>query len=254
MIAELHGKISKNAAKLHDRLEDQLTGDFFGVLRYVPFNEGMKKILLETEMPGENDNTIHTDISSIDAYEWSQNIEFWPRIQSTEPDVIIKIADIMILIEVKLDSGLSSDDDTDYAKALEEENKTNANQLDREARTLLEKSEDLRPILILLAPAKSAYSIYKDVCERRLPSLKKVSFGLLTWEKVLESIANINCDDPFKRVIFTDLKLLLQRKGFERFKSFLVGDIVEPSYWTFSVNFSFTDNSFIQKGVYYEFG
>jgi|GEM_PF-4181867 len=34
MLAEIHNKISGTGSNLSDRLEDQLTGDFFGTLRY----------------------------------------------------------------------------------------------------------------------------------------------------------------------------------------------------------------------------
>ena len=46
MIAELHGKISSSGSNLSDHLEDKLTGDVFGVLRYLPFHIGMAQILL----------------------------------------------------------------------------------------------------------------------------------------------------------------------------------------------------------------
>ena len=37
LIAEIYNKISKDGRNLSDRLEDQLTGDFFGTLRYMSF-------------------------------------------------------------------------------------------------------------------------------------------------------------------------------------------------------------------------
>jgi hypothetical protein len=45
LIAELHNKISAESNNL-ERSEDKLTGDFFGTLRYLPFEIGMKPILL----------------------------------------------------------------------------------------------------------------------------------------------------------------------------------------------------------------
>lgn len=41
MIAELHNKISSNSSVNYERSEDELTGNFFGTLRYMPFNKGM---------------------------------------------------------------------------------------------------------------------------------------------------------------------------------------------------------------------
>ena len=44
MIAEIRGKISSSGSNLSDRLEDKLTGDVFGALRYLEFDEVIKKI------------------------------------------------------------------------------------------------------------------------------------------------------------------------------------------------------------------
>ena len=43
-IAEIKGKISSTGSNLSDRLEDLLTSDVFGPLRYIPFDEGLLPI------------------------------------------------------------------------------------------------------------------------------------------------------------------------------------------------------------------
>ena len=45
MIAEIHGKISSSGSNLSDRMEDKLTGNFFGNLRYLPYEKGFKLLL-----------------------------------------------------------------------------------------------------------------------------------------------------------------------------------------------------------------
>ena len=40
MIAEIHHKVFSN-------LEDELTGNFFGTMRYIPFQRGMKQIYMK---------------------------------------------------------------------------------------------------------------------------------------------------------------------------------------------------------------
>lgn len=52
VIAELFGKISSSGSNLTDRLEDNLTGDVFGVLRYLPFHSGMAQILSAARIDG----------------------------------------------------------------------------------------------------------------------------------------------------------------------------------------------------------
>lgn len=46
MIGEIKGKISSTGSNLNDRLEDDLTGNVFGNLRYMSFNHGLKQILI----------------------------------------------------------------------------------------------------------------------------------------------------------------------------------------------------------------
>ena len=41
MVEEFYGKISRSGSNLSDNLEDKLTGDFFGTLRYMDFCDGL---------------------------------------------------------------------------------------------------------------------------------------------------------------------------------------------------------------------
>ena len=43
MIAEIKGKVNRQNTNLTELGEDELTGNFFGSMRYIPFNKGMKK-------------------------------------------------------------------------------------------------------------------------------------------------------------------------------------------------------------------
>ena len=52
MIAEIRGKISHTSSNLTERLEDHLTGNVFGSLRYLPFSLG-KEINPLTERESE---------------------------------------------------------------------------------------------------------------------------------------------------------------------------------------------------------
>ena len=44
MIAEISGKVNRQNTNLSELSEDELTGNFFGSLRYIPFDKGMKNI------------------------------------------------------------------------------------------------------------------------------------------------------------------------------------------------------------------
>jgi len=102
MIAELHGKISSRGTNLRETSEDNLTGNFFGALRYIPFSKGIKKILLEA--------IDKSNFNNYEAEEWAEKIEFWPYHKDGELDLIIDLNLVTIGIEVKYNSGLSSED------------------------------------------------------------------------------------------------------------------------------------------------
>lgn len=102
MIAELHGKISSRGTNLRETSEDNLTGNFFGALRYIPFSKGIKKILLEA--------IDKSNFNNYEAEEWAEKIEFWPYHKDGELDLIIDFNLVTIGIEVKYNSGLSSED------------------------------------------------------------------------------------------------------------------------------------------------
>ena len=53
MIAEIKGKVNKQNTNLTELREDELTGNFFGNMRYIPFAKGLKKILKNAIRPVE---------------------------------------------------------------------------------------------------------------------------------------------------------------------------------------------------------
>lgn len=68
MIAEICHKVFSN-------LEDELTGNFFGTMRYIPFQRGLKQIYMG--YIHSLDGSVHGLISSIRTDEF--DIEFWKR-------------------------------------------------------------------------------------------------------------------------------------------------------------------------------
>lgn len=51
MLAEIEGKISRKGSNLSERLEDNLTGNVFGTLRYIPFSKGLGEVLANSVFP-----------------------------------------------------------------------------------------------------------------------------------------------------------------------------------------------------------
>ena len=166
MIAEIHRKLGKSGSKLNDRLEDQLTGDFFGSLRYLPFDMGIKPILQNCVFP------LHLleCLNGVQVDYWDEYMSFWNdcKWNRTEPDAVINLGEIVILIEVKLYSGLSSDDDVDSIPETiiqsQEEVFESSNQLGRESRLLISKFPNAKKrVLLLLAPEMLATKIFESI-------------------------------------------------------------------------------------------
>lgn len=88
------------------RVEDILTGDFFGALDYLPRTPYLANFL--SAVIALNDTASSPNLTNVD---WnSVELSFWPREtvgeQQVEPDVIIGSSRWLIVVEVKLDSGL----------------------------------------------------------------------------------------------------------------------------------------------------
>ena len=127
-----------------------------------------------------------------------------------ELDVLLEFDNCCIGIEVKLNSGLSSDD-----------------QLIREAEILCDLAKDKEKILLFIAGHESCVSVYrayKDVIRKQ-----GVCFVFASWEDILESMKDLlNGGKGSKytfgqRLMISDLVRLLKRKGFDTFLSMTNG-------------------------------
>lgn len=72
-IAEIKGKISSTGSNLSDRLEDLLTSDVFGPLRYLPFDEGLLPIL-KSATHWQNGSSLEIE----EMPDQSMEVIFWP--------------------------------------------------------------------------------------------------------------------------------------------------------------------------------
>lgn len=222
MIAEIKGKISSAGSNLNDRLEDNLTGDLFGSLRYISFNKAAKNILSKTKVLKGDFTDIFKVINRLEIDYWDRNIQFWPYNSLGELDILLEFEEIVIGIEVKLYSGLSSDDCVDnsaYEYAVE-----SSHQLSRESRILKRKitGTDKPALLIFIAPEYTCYPICKEAYDRNIIE-DGVVLGYLPWEEILvalEKVVGTEELNKYEELIIQDLITLLKRKGLERFRSF----------------------------------
>lgn len=252
MIAEIKGKVNKQNTNLTGLREDELTGNFFGSMRYIPFTKGLKKVLKNAIRPVELKNMI----DEIDAYYWDDKIFFWEKIREndniTELDVRMDFSSVIIGIEVKYRSGLSSEDKEDDENISAE---NSFNQLSREARVLRLVGADKKKLLLLLADDL--------VCAETIQGIKiidGVQLGYFSWQEVLIQLKGLTELNNFEQLIVTDIIGLLEKKGFLRFSDFEleIPDISNKGYWYFELpkitkQFSFGSNKIVKDG-YYEFG
>ena len=216
MVEEFYGKISRSGSNLSDNLEDKLTGDFFGTLRYLEFCDGLQPILCGAlRISEKQQETSQTAIQLIENVNCTnirdeEHIKFWPKHELGELDVLLDFDNCCIGIEVKLNSGLSSDD-----------------QLIREAEILCDLAKDKEKILLFIAGHESCVSVYRAY--KAVIRKQGVCFVFASWEDILQSMKDLlNGGDGSKytsgqRLMISDLVKLLTRKGFDTFLSMTNG-------------------------------
>lgn len=253
MIAEIYGKISKSGSNLHDRLEDQLTGNFFGTLRYLPFQLGLKPVLSHVFFQRETEgNKLQESIT--DTYAHDYMVNFWVGSSLGEIDVIVETEKAIIGIEVKYLSGLSSDDDVDLTFDSTEDS---VHQLRRYANYLNSLPLNKEKYLILVAPSSMGSVIYANAINRSLIQ-PPISFGWLSWQKIWNSLQLIDRNqlDSYQKMMMEDLLQLLTKKGFSSFQGFSVGveglPITKDSF-TFAKDEIHWKAQTIERGLHYEF-
>jgi hypothetical protein len=218
--------------------EDELTGNFFGNLRYLPFNKGLKTIFRSCTGP----HGFKEALDSINAEEWADKIYFWRREKEGEPDVLLDFSSAMILIEVKYNSDLSS-----------------PNQLEKYQDLLNNLAGEREKIMVLLAREEDARCIYNSFLNTNTTS--SVHFGYITWQKVLDALNDISTLNSFENVIVNDLIKLLEKKGFRGFRNFCISQEVtdKTEVWKFDCEdvetneFPFIINKNVDRSLYYEF-
>ena len=124
-IAELHGKLSASSQNgAFERMEDLLTSDVFGTMKYVSWQNGFIDWLLKSEPA-----PIYSDIPLIQNYLVKAEIKsfeysFWPRLKNNrEPDLAICVVNkdstiLIVMIEAKYFSGMNDWDDDGLAGSL----------------------------------------------------------------------------------------------------------------------------------------
>ncbi|MDA8014554.1 MAG: hypothetical protein MPK09_02945 [Gammaproteobacteria bacterium] len=215
-IAEIHGKISGSGSNLSDRLEDLLTSDVFGPLRYLPFADGFQHIFREARLYSDPEKRLEVAKNT-------PEVCFWPKLPKSEPDVLIECGDHLLLVEAKYLSGKSGEFDEDDVETAK------SDQLAREFSDLMTYcgAFSKRSLVYLTAdrtmPKDSIVNSYNAVCEEHPDYAKKYQQNTywLSWFEVRRVIENLSKKQSGeKRLIFEDIGLLLRKKRFRGFEGF----------------------------------
>ncbi len=113
-VAEIHGKISETGTNLSERMEDLLTSDVFGCMRYLPAQKALIPFL-------QTACSFHGNILTIQSEVIKVHYSFWPSLKLSdpnpcEPDLVVGLETkenqlYIVFIESKYYSGLSSKED-----------------------------------------------------------------------------------------------------------------------------------------------
>lgn len=217
MLAEIHNKISQTGSNLSDRLEDKLTGDFFGTIRYLPFELGLRHVFATAEFyQNEARENWQKFIENEKGY--TTQIKFWHREEEGEIDLLLINDKALIGVEVKYLSGISSDDQDE---AIELDYSDSINQLSRYSRMISKLSKDRDSYLLFLAPYEMMNTVRKNILDRSIIS-PSVELGFMCWQDIHESLLNLDVDqfETGHQLILSDLQALLSKKGFTSYKGF----------------------------------
>ncbi|MZP31446.1 hypothetical protein GTO91_17275 [Heliobacterium undosum] len=221
LLAENYGKLSDAHSDRMERMEDKLTGDCFGALRYLPFEIGLGVVLKEaiwlTADQGQP-ATFNDALSVTSGHDFK--LRFWEKHSTLgEIDVLLETPTYIIGIEVKYNSLLSSDDDV--SNNGDQERQQSFNQLARYAELLKSIASNRSAYLLLLAPSGVAATIARSTYERNIVA-EGVTLGFLTWEDVFKATDRASKQELpiWQQLILSDIAQLLSRKGFMSFSGF----------------------------------
>jgi hypothetical protein len=224
--ALLRGKLSRD----HENIEDILTSNVFGLLKYSHPSLIFKVLSQAQFIDGQLawDNVALISRSDVKVKNW----QFWPwwaeiGCRPCEPDVVFRVEipglpPTEVLIEAKLNAGKSSDSDDGLQPN---------DQLAREWDNLRIRavSSGSRPLLIYLTSHFSMprAEIEASILEFERKRGTKAEIAWLSWRAIHHTLA-ASCTDPIQ----SDLHDLLERMGLTQFHG-VARVIPQQIFWRF---------------------
>lgn len=210
-MAELHGKLALDSGTPADRTEDTLTAAVFGALRYLPRSALLA--VLNGAFPG--------DFGQADVNE--TRFEFWPRLGSVEPDVLLTVGKKLVVIEAKFGapfSGATGD--------------IEQHQLTREYRAAQMRCQRYRLQGPWLLAVTSNWLLPADVQQVRTylqsSAAERVPVAWLSWQSIALELDSWKPGNAPERDLRADVLSLMDKRGVRRvFEGFR-----DEDYWIVS--------------------
>jgi len=197
--ALLKGKLSRE----EEDMEDLLTSNVFGSVKYVPFNEGLIHILSSAT---KQDNS--SPLKNLEGKVEKVRYEFWPWLnkgsyKGCEPDVLITLKHVdgkktIVLVEAKYYSSMSSEVDVE-GKPI--------SQLEREWQNLATLAEEKKAYPVLLYITADFSYPREDISTVNKENEQKGEIVWISWRKLSGLFAGA------KQPILKDLVKVLQSQG-----------------------------------------
>ena len=236
-IAEIHGKLSPDRPYgCHERMEDLLTSDVFGTMRYLGGSDGFFDWLRTAEAPSVPQvRTVPPEVipqSGVRAV----HFVFWPTLPNgREPDValLLELEDaitFLVLVEAKYLAGTS-----DYEAAAASDDALTGNQIADQVRALSKLSpDDIGRLFGIDDPSPLRYRLHLFVTtdqylplpvyresQKHLAAPWPVSAYWLSWTSLAHHLeSHRHQPDPGRAAMIEDVLALLRRKGLVPFSGF----------------------------------
>lgn len=225
--AEMHGKISRSGSNLHERLEDLLTSDVFGRLRYLAPENGIVPLLQVARNAATGRRGLPIDVTGPPV------ITFWPSLSRSEPDLLISLptaeGEAAVVVECKHLSPKSGQFAADEDAQVELE-LARSDQLAREFQDL-EEMGTCHPRFLLYITGHRALPRYDfgrsaEACQRQ--GLDPVPFWQrsywigwpLIWHTLCRCHEALTENVGPERLVLGDIISLLYHKGYRSFMGF----------------------------------
>jgi len=249
-ITQIKNKLTRH----EDRMEDLLTGNVFGLWRYLPVSLGLRDVLRSARRSNGEQLQVPVNFEL-------EELEFWPWLQhgdnkGIEPDVLLRLSDSsgqlsIILIEAKFMSGKSS-----LATPDGQPNDQLAKQMVN-LRSIAEHegADSFALIYLTTDPKFPSESIRNSIneLEKKTHKSSESNFYWTNWKAVRSELVKILRSAPenkAERSLLRDAVIILDRLGFSDFTGIKspFSEMIIPT-WTLSTVFNWN----VPRAVHYEY-